>query len=41
MLTRHGKIVKRLKEHELVDALIEEINAYNPATNSFETPVQN
>jgi len=41
MLTRHGKIIKRLKEHELVEALIEEINAYNPATNSFETPVQN
>ncbi|MCI0531523.1 MAG: flavodoxin-dependent (E)-4-hydroxy-3-methylbut-2-enyl-diphosphate synthase [candidate division Zixibacteria bacterium] len=39
LLTRHGKIVKRLKGPELVDALKAEIKAYDPATNTFRDEV--
>jgi len=39
MLTRHGKIVKRLKEHELLEALKAEIAAYDPETNTFKDEV--
>lgn len=41
MLTRHGRIVKRLKEHELIPALKAEIEAYDPDTDSFKDELPN